>query len=669
MYLNRLYDENIGPIKKAAIKFPFNGDGTPKPVIIVGENGSGKTTLLSNVVDALYLLAEKAYDNAMMPQENGGKQYYKAIMPAEIKSGEKYMFSYLDFAEKTEMYYIFKSGAISSKEIQQIINNPKITVSEKNYKNVQATDEAATEAFESNVICNFGANRYEKPFWLGQNYLDNSSLHPSIFQNFSRKLNTPISVYNVTEVNTQWLFDVIVDSRPDVTPSNGQWQMSDPNQVMLQLMISARNNLERILSIIIGKEVVFSLNYRTVGTSRFYIRESITNNIIAPTFDSLSTGQIVLFNMFSTIVRYADHNNISKSINLNEISGIVIIDEIELHLHAKLQKEVLPKLIKMFPKVQFIITTHSPLFLLGMREEYGDDGFEVYEMPCAEKIDVERFSEFQRAYDYFKNTVAYQKEAEAAIKCAVEDAVSKEDTEVFVITEGATDWKHLKTAYSVLSKKPENKELFDNLNFKFLEYVPVASGDENELIIEMGNASLCTLCESYAKIPNSKKYIFIADRDDEKTNKKLSDSEKKYKNWGNNVYSFVLPVPDHRKTTPYICIEHLYSDNEIKKEIECDGIKRRLYMGCEFDSRGMAYSIDRFCENRNSCGTAKIQIIEGSSGGRVTSLKNEDNTNYALPKMDFANYVANHQDEFNFDSFLEIFKTIKEILSEGDQNA
>lgn len=138
---------------------------------------------------------------------------------------------------------------------------------------------------------------------------------------------------------------------------------------------------------------------------------------------------------------------------------------------------------------------------------------------------------------------------------------------------------------------------------------------------------------------------------------------------GNNVYSFVLPIPDHRKTTPNICIEHLYTDEEIKKEIECSGIKRRLYMGCEFDDRGMAYSIDRFCENRNCCGTGKIRIIDGSSGCRVTSLKNENDTNYALPKMDFANYVSEHQDEFNFDSFLEIFRTIKKITSEGEDNA
>ena len=57
MYIKKIYDSNIGPIKDSLIEFPFNSNSTPKPVIIVGENGSGKSTLLSNIVDAFYEVA------------------------------------------------------------------------------------------------------------------------------------------------------------------------------------------------------------------------------------------------------------------------------------------------------------------------------------------------------------------------------------------------------------------------------------------------------------------------------------------------------------------------------------------------------------------------------------------------------------------------------------
>ncbi|MGB1252403.1 MAG: AAA family ATPase [Candidatus Promineifilaceae bacterium] len=43
--------------------------------------------------------------------------------------------------------------------------------------------------------------------------------------------------------------------------------------------------------------------------------------------------------------------------------GIVLIDEIETHLHVDLQKKILPFLIDFFPNIQFIVTTHSPFVL------------------------------------------------------------------------------------------------------------------------------------------------------------------------------------------------------------------------------------------------------------------------------------------------------------------
>ena len=43
--------------------------------------------------------------------------------------------------------------------------------------------------------------------------------------------------------------------------------------------------------------------------------------------------------------------------------GIVLIDEIETHLHLQLQKMVLPLLTQLFPNIQFIVTTHSPFVL------------------------------------------------------------------------------------------------------------------------------------------------------------------------------------------------------------------------------------------------------------------------------------------------------------------
>ena len=47
-------------------------------------------------------------------------------------------------------------------------------------------------------------------------------------------------------------------------------------------------------------------------------------------------------------------------------SAIVLVDEIDLHLHPKWQRDVIPFLSKVFPNIQFIVTTHSPLVLQSM---------------------------------------------------------------------------------------------------------------------------------------------------------------------------------------------------------------------------------------------------------------------------------------------------------------
>jgi predicted ATPase len=43
------------------------------------------------------------------------------------------------------------------------------------------------------------------------------------------------------------------------------------------------------------------------------------------------------------------------------VAGIVIVDELEQHLHPRWQRTILPQLRKVFPKIQFVVATHSPL--------------------------------------------------------------------------------------------------------------------------------------------------------------------------------------------------------------------------------------------------------------------------------------------------------------------
>jgi predicted ATP-binding protein involved in virulence len=63
------------------------------------------------------------------------------------------------------------------------------------------------------------------------------------------------------------------------------------------------------------------------------------------------------------IIRFSKYQQ-SKE-NFSDLEGIVLIDEIDLHLHPKYQKLFVQKLTELFPKIQFIVSTHSPIPLLG----------------------------------------------------------------------------------------------------------------------------------------------------------------------------------------------------------------------------------------------------------------------------------------------------------------
>lgn len=52
-----------------------------------------------------------------------------------------------------------------------------------------------------------------------------------------------------------------------------------------------------------------------------------------------------------------------------ELEGIVLLDEIDLHLHPTWQRRIVPILRKVFPRLQFIVNTHSPLVLAGFERE------------------------------------------------------------------------------------------------------------------------------------------------------------------------------------------------------------------------------------------------------------------------------------------------------------
>ncbi|NKB18786.1 MAG: AAA family ATPase [Pseudanabaena sp. CRU_2_10] len=78
--------------------------------------------------------------------------------------------------------------------------------------------------------------------------------------------------------------------------------------------------------------------------------------------NQLSDGEKCLLAMVGDLARRLAIANPGLD-NPLEGEGVVLIDEIELHLHPKWQRMIIPALVRTFPNCQFIVTTHSPQVL------------------------------------------------------------------------------------------------------------------------------------------------------------------------------------------------------------------------------------------------------------------------------------------------------------------
>ena len=79
------------------------------------------------------------------------------------------------------------------------------------------------------------------------------------------------------------------------------------------------------------------------------------------TLNEMADGHSAYFKLIMEImVRF--HFRLDKPFD-PKVSGIVLIDEIDIHLHVEMQKDILPLLTRVFPNIQFIVTTHSPFVI------------------------------------------------------------------------------------------------------------------------------------------------------------------------------------------------------------------------------------------------------------------------------------------------------------------
>ena len=452
MYISDIKIKNYGPITDLNINLPIT-DGSPKPLILVGQNGSGKSLLLANIVNALIAGRQTVYDDNEV--ESG--KVYKYRMPSYISSGTDYSYSLVKFqsganVEELQLNNIKSRHNVGDRALTDLaiyqMTPPEQASSFSS--NFNSHLETAATVFEQQCCLYYPVNRNENPAWLNIEDIKTRASFTKL-KSILRYSNRNLVVSSALEANRDWILDLVLDrslydlKTEEITIPTG---LPGKNIALTNFIgyqgpsADVYGTILKLVRIILRQGENVRLAIGTRKSRQISILRNEQEWI--PNLFQLSTGETQLLNLFLTIIKDFDLCAAEFS-EMSDVKGIVVIDEIDMHLHTSQQINVLPELIASFPKVQFIITTHSPLFLIGLQRKLGVDGFSALQMPTGSPVSVEEFSEFEHAYEAFVQTERHKDEIKKSIN---------ESNKPLIYVEGDYDIRYLNRAAFLLKQQP-----------------------------------------------------------------------------------------------------------------------------------------------------------------------------------------------------------------------
>lgn len=409
-------------------------------ILLNAVNGGGKTTVLSHIADAFHELARKYYS-----EEFEGRQlkFYRILSPiynldpdnASIVyirfnlNGEQ--IDYVDICNNTTADYYDKSISIDNKIPFSSFSNQLEKRNGIKLFSSNLNEQKAKGIFGQNIATYFPSYRFEYPGYLNDVY--KPQLKFDCEERFDGYLPNPIEVITDLPKLANWLMDVVLDGqiyKEQQNVNDGNNTDDDATIAMNRIIISLNSIINHALSNKYGT-LRLGIGKRTNPGQRISVMLDTENKpsiIYYPSIFNISAGEACIITMFGEILRQAD--NLGK---YSDISGIVIIDEIDKHLHIKLQKEILPRLFGVFPNIQFILSSHSPFVSMGLANNLplrskiidlsGGEGIEItpQENPLYEEVYQMMLNENEQYKKMYEALKASRKE----YKLLVEDSYAQ----------------------------------------------------------------------------------------------------------------------------------------------------------------------------------------------------------------------------------------------------
>jgi hypothetical protein len=340
MYIGELSLRNIRTFEQAALTFQVPGRPDPRPgpdnvTLIVGLNGSGKSTVLRSIALAAInpILSSSGFvPRSIVRRKHGPHTNMGGEIEAHFSFSEQDKGA-LDPWDSTLKLLASPSGWIDRTLITQTESPPWI----------ESLWESDSTGF---FVVGYGATRRVESARSSSSFTSEKERHPRYLRVAS-------------------LFEDSIVLKP-LSSWLPNW--SNPGR---------RKQVIDLLNTIIGSASLSEQGLSPNETQDLELPLFEVGGALVP-FDALSDGYRAFIGWLADLLFYITRGAPTGK-RLEDTTGIALIDEIDLHMHPQWQREVLPRLAKAMPRMQFICTTHSPLVIgsvhqknvLVLREENG----------------------------------------------------------------------------------------------------------------------------------------------------------------------------------------------------------------------------------------------------------------------------------------------------------
>jgi predicted ATP-binding protein involved in virulence len=376
---------NFKGFEELSVDFSKNSNTT----VLVGNNGSGKSTVLDAIKKTLTHLSSRLSTRSFngdiietLEINNSAQADYALIIPTFELNNHTFNLELAqskplkpnkdsDYEEANEFSRIFKHA----NSIDDNFNFPLLA----SY-NVERAQDVTTKDIEKSEEIK------ESQIWDKSKAYSKSLNGKADFKLFFRWFKESVGIDNLdsnelnelkaiikakeAEFNTPLMQSLIAEDKKSTSPDSLVRKHVKKYNEEMEVLLRKLNNLSNLSNKTLDtvRNAIYNflpgfseLKLRLKPLDLLMRKDGLELSVL-----QLSQGEKTILALVADIARRLTLLNPAEDNPLNG-TGIILIDEIDLHLHPKWQQLVIPRLENTFPNIQFIVTTHSPQVLTTVR--------------------------------------------------------------------------------------------------------------------------------------------------------------------------------------------------------------------------------------------------------------------------------------------------------------